>query len=385
MHRGRTRHAALAGLIAAAGVAWGGSPSAKDAPAERRAALAAQARALAARYGKQFPDGYETHVDARRHVVYVSALGPATLRRVRDTLGRYEDAQRKFLFPAPLRHNIVVLLPTLSDYRKICPNQKVLGFYNRRTHTLASITLSGILVHEFTHALHNNDQLHSGQRHAVWVCEGLATLFQSADVEAGRLKPKSDASLTGLRAALRKGKSVPLAEMFRMSHAAFSDRAEPCYAQSRWVMAYLLARGKLREFYGLYKSHYRSDPAGQIALRVCTERPLKQFEREWREWVLRQPAPWRPLHRPKAHLGVRMEKADAGVQVTGFVRGSVAERAGRLRKGDVIITVGGKPTPTTRHLAEAVQACKPGETVDLEIIRDGRTQTLKHLLGLVRK
>jgi serine protease DegS len=99
--------------------------------------------------------------------------------------------------------------------------------------------------------------------------------------------------------------------------------------------------------------------------------------------VLREEPPWTPAHPPKAHLGVKMQAVEGGVEVLGFLRNSAAERAGRLQIGDVILSVAGQATPLPRDLTAAVQLCRPGETVDIEVIRDGRAMVVKQLLGLM--
>ena len=80
-----------------------------------------------------------------------------------------------------------------------------------------------------------------------------------------------------------------------------------------------------------------------------------------------------------------MAEAPEGVKVTGFVRNSAARRSRQLKVGDVIISLAGKSVPTPRALTAAIQSCAPGQIVDIEVIRGGRTTAIKHLLGLMPK
>lgn len=52
-----------------------------------------------------------------------------------------------------------------------------------------------------------------------------------------------------------------------------------------------------------------------------------------------------------------------------------AEQAG-LQKGDVIVSVNGKPVEETRHVIDTVSAMAPGTRVEIEIVRDGKPRSL---------
>jgi len=347
--------------------------------------LAAEARDLAEVYHRRFGEEYTTRIDRRRRIVYVSALDEQTLGKVERMLGHYADAQRDLLFPQPLVRNIVVVLPTLRDYRKSAPPRDVAGYYRPATHTLTSLSVSDVLIHEFTHALHHSDQVRANQRHPVWLMEGLATLFQGAWAESGRIAPRLDPSLATLQGAAEAGNLPALDDLCTMDQAAFSDRAEIAYPYVRYVMLYLYRQEKLKAFYATYKSDYAADPTGRKALEAVLGEPLETVEASWRQWLGALEPPWTPANPVVAHLGVRMLPAERGVMVDGFLRGSVAERAGVLQVQDVILSVAGRATPTPRDLAPAIRACRPGETVQIEILRGGERQVVTHVLGAVRR
>jgi hypothetical protein len=348
-------------------------------------ALAAEARDLAQVYQRRFGEGYTTHIDRRRQIVYVSALDRQTFRTVERMLGRYSDAMRERLFPQPFLWNVVVVLPTLRDYRKAAPPGEAAGYYQPATHTLTSISVSDVMLHEFTHAMHHSDQVRANQRHAVWVTEGLATLLQGAWSETGRIAPRADPSLAVVQGAVREKTLPSLAELCDMNHEAFQAIAEVAYPYVRYVMLYLYRREKLEAFYGAYKASYASDTTGRKALETVLGRPLEAIETAWREWLLALDPPWTPAHPVVAHLGVRMQPAEGGVMVDGFLRGSAAERAGVLRIQDVILSVGGRATPAPRDLGPAVRACRPGETVEIEILRGGERMVVTQVLGAIRR
>jgi len=357
---------------------------AKDPPATK-VDLAAEARSLAERWGKNLGQGYTTRIDSRRHIVYVSAVDPAAFAHVVKLLAAVHDAQATGLFPRRLRRNVTVILPTVKDYRRLVPNAKAHGIYTPRNRALVSISYSTVLVHEFIHALHHNDQVVARQNHPIWLIEGLAMLYQASVLKDGRFEVKDPGSLAGLQSVIKAGTVRPLKQLCRMTPKAFMASAESAYRQSHHVMLYLHRQGKLRAFYTTYKATYAQDPTGAKALAQTLGKPLDRVEADWRKWVLACKPPWRPAHARSAHLGIRMAKSDQGVEVSGFLRGSTAQRAGLLKGGDVIISLAGRPVRSARDLSAAVQACRPGQIVEIEIIRAGRTVMLKHRLGLAPK
>ncbi|MBN9622120.1 MAG: PDZ domain-containing protein, partial [Actinobacteria bacterium] len=83
-----------------------------------------------------------------------------------------------------------------------------------------------------------------------------------------------------------------------------------------------------------------------------------------------------------AYLGVSTGTATetAGAQVAEVVQGSPAAEAG-LRQGDVITALGEEKIASTEDLVAAIAAREPGETVTLEVERNGRSTALKVTLG----
>jgi len=68
-------------------------------------------------------------------------------------------------------------------------------------------------------------------------------------------------------------------------------------------------------------------------------------------------------------------KETAGALVSGVEANSPADKAG-LKRGDVIISLAGKPVTDATTLRNLVTATAPGTVVDVTIIRDGKKQTL---------
>lgn len=379
----RLAAAALAACLAAWPATGPAAPPPGAPPA--KIDLAAEAKALAARWSERLGQGYTTRIDSRRHIVYVSAIDQKAFRHVTALLGTVHDALAKRLFPRPLQRNVTVILPTVKDFRRLVTNTKAHGVYDIANRKLVSISFSNVLIHEFIHALHHNDQDAANQRHPTWIVEGLAMLFQASQAKAGKFEIADSGAPAQLQAALKANKAHSLADLSRMTQKAFMADAELCYRQAHQVMLYLHEQGKLDAFYAAYRSGYARDTTGTEALSAVFGKPPAQVEADWRKWVLARKPAWQPRRQRLAHLGIRMAKSTDGVEVTGLVRGSSAHRAGLLKKGDVITSLARRQVRVARDLIVAVQSCRPGQIVDIEIIRNGRPLILKHRLGLAPK
>ena len=62
------------------------------------------------------------------------------------------------------------------------------------------------------------------------------------------------------------------------------------------------------------------------------------------------------------------------------VRDSPAEAAG-LRQGDIIVKVYALPTDSDHPLDATLSEFAPGDTISLEVLRDGQTQTVSLTLA----
>jgi S1-C subfamily serine protease len=84
----------------------------------------------------------------------------------------------------------------------------------------------------------------------------------------------------------------------------------------------------------------------------------------------------------RAYLGISVgDTGGQGVYVGSVTPGGPAAKAG-IKVGDVIISVGGKPTPTIDALSVVLATRKPGEKVDVVVRhQDGKKQTLQVTLG----
>lgn len=83
---------------------------------------------------------------------------------------------------------------------------------------------------------------------------------------------------------------------------------------------------------------------------------------------------------PLARLGLRPWEPRGSIIVRRVEEGAAAALAG-LRVGDVVTGVGGVPISRASELVEAIRQ-HPGERVELDILRDGRPQTVSVIPGM---
>jgi hypothetical protein len=324
---------------------------------------------------KKMGDGYAGLVDRERHIVYVSALDEEHFRQTRELLAAYTDAQARTLLDVHLPWNLLVLLPTAEDYKKLGIDHNFIGLYEPGKHKLTAIDRGVVLLHEFTHALHHADQSTVKQSHPPWVSEGLATLFESARITPAGLEPQMDLRLVALQKAIRDKKTVPLADLFKMGNKSFLAQQELAYAQSRYVMLCLHQQGRLRDWYKRYKATFAEDPSGTAALEVTLNNKLPAIESQWLDWAaaLKPPASRRA---EKARLGLEVQDDASGVKVSALVEGGAAKQAGRIDVGDVIQEFNGQKVGNIAEFIAAVRSAGPMQTVAVKLLHQGRPVTV---------
>jgi S1-C subfamily serine protease len=87
-----------------------------------------------------------------------------------------------------------------------------------------------------------------------------------------------------------------------------------------------------------------------------------------------------PDGRAVAYLGVSTRQSVGGVTVVGVGAGTAAAAVG-LQPGDVIVGIDGTAVESTDDLGSVLAARAPGDTITLEISRDGGARTVQATLG----
>jgi hypothetical protein len=236
---------------------------------------------------KRFGDaGYHYAIDPEQRLVYAVALDEPAFERLRASLREQAAAMQDALFENKPEAFVTVLMPSVTDYGKLVRFRNVPGLYVDDMKTLvAKFDAGHVMPHEFAHALHAADLAPSGQKHAVWVAEGLGVLCEAADFTGGRFTPRDNPRFAALPAAAGRKAIIPLDRLVAMDPQAFRQRPNLTYGQSGYLMLYLWDKGLLRKFYDTYKSTYATDATGRAALEQATGKPIGQVHEDWRLWL----------------------------------------------------------------------------------------------------
>jgi len=317
---------------------------------------------------RELGEGYVYEIDPDNRFIFATNTDRTTLEALRRRLVMQARSQWDMLFANRPDHYISIVLPSPADYRRIVPRRGVGGFYNRENRMLIAQRMGQIMQHEFTHALHNGDIEALNQEHPVWLAEGLAGMFESAQFVGEKLIPADNYRLATIQNAARNRRLIPLAQLLRMEQDAFVRRANFAYGQAYSLLLYLYEHGLLRTFYDSYKQDYAMDPTGRQTLERTTGMSLAELEQAWIGWMLQRTPPPLTTGPDGAWLGVRFGSANDGLRIDEVVVNGPAARAGIL-PGDLIVGLDDVDVRDQESLMPLLAERQPGERVVLRIRR----------------
>ncbi len=103
--------------------------------------------------------------------------------------------------------------------------------------------------------------------------------------------------------------------------------------------------------------------------------PVSAFQNDWEKLVSGEMWGAKPLGQ-NAVLGVNGVNTDQGCKVVGVTRGFPAQIAG-IKENDVIIQLNNQRITGIEQLAEVVQRYKPGQSIQIKLIRDKKTMSFE--------
>ena len=257
---------------------------------KRRAELAKEGiRAKVKFFRKILGENYHCEVLDKERFALILGVPKKEYLKVKKRLKELCDGLRELLFEHPPDSYItVIVVSSMEDWtRKLRRSPRSAGGYTPEDMVLA-VRRMRALFHEFTHALHFADQDALNQKHPVWICEGLACLFEAFRKKKNGIVGVSNHRLGRLKEQIRGGSVISWNRLFRMGRWEFMRCSRSAYAVAGFIMRYLQDKGLLSRWYKEYTRHYKEDPTGAKALEKVLGCGTEEAEHKWRKWVLQQ-------------------------------------------------------------------------------------------------
>lgn len=321
---------------------------------------------------RKYGSDYLIEIDHERKLIFATNVDRDTLERLKQELTKQTKAMWSGdLFDNKFEKYITVIVPKPNSVKAL---KNIGGFYRPDKYMLVARSIGYVMRHEFTHALHFADIALRGQRHPIWVLEGMATLYESSEYnKEGKLIPGKSMRLYTLKRYQKAGKLFPIKEFLKMDHRTFMDRKKVglAYAQSRYFMKFIYDQGKLKQWYDAYCKNHKQDKTGQKAIEQVFGVTIEEFEKQWHAYIKKEKLP--PMG-PKAnqpYLGIGSKPTVDGLEILRVVKGSGAFKAG-LKKGDVMVGIDGKRIIDRSDLLKITRAAKVNQVLKIRIRRDGK-------------
>jgi hypothetical protein len=325
---------------------------------------------------KQLGDKYIYEVDPDAKLIFAANTDSQTLSAVKKWLSAQARSQWQQLFEHHPDQYIAIVLPTAADYHKMVRMPGVLGIYNHDSHMLIARSLGQVMTHEFTHALHAADLDPLGQEHPIWIVEGLASLFESAQFEGEKFVPRDNFRLSIIQAARRRKQLIPLEKLFKLKQPEFMANPMLGYGESSSVLLYLYEQNLLRPFYDLYKTDFKKDSSGKATLEEVTGQTLEEFEASWQKWMMKRRPPAMDTGRDGVFVGIQYAQANDGLKVEDVIAKGPGDKGG-VKPGDIIVGVNGGDMRDTLSFIPLLKTFKPGDRVTFKVRRGSEYVDLK--------
>lgn len=317
--------------------------------------------------------GYRYETDEHRKLNFATALDEVSYSEMRRMIEKQADHLADTLFDAMPGYFVIIAIPSPADANRLLPDAQVGGMYEHPRRRLISRDIGYLLRHEFTHVMHWGHMERLGQKHPLWVQEGIATLYEDYRFrEDGTVEflPNTRHNIAKRRTA--SGGAMRWRDLLTLSETDFMRRATHLYPQTRAMLMYVADQGKLHAWYGALVEHFDEDPTGRLAFEKSFDKPLDDIERDWRRWLAAQPLHTDQLRAGDASLGVEVDSdaANDGIVVRRLLPNSGARNI--LRPGDVIVALDGTPVRSHEELTSALGGRSVGEQVVVRVRRAGR-------------
>lgn len=316
-------------------------------------------------------DSYRYERDHERGLSYATYLEASSHERMKELLSDLEAHLRSAYFGKSPEEPVLVAIVRPEHAREYLEREEVKGMYLHRARRLVARDVGQSLTHEFVHLMHFAHMERTGQRHPIWVQEGLASLYEAYELRPnGKVIFQPNIRFNIARKQVLAKSAKPWKELVSMPAESFMKEAEFLYPQVRSMFEFFAREGKLEALYKAFGTTSSADPDCSSAIERTFGEPLAKVEDRWKRWMIDRGAVDDTVSRKDASLGITVEDAGDGVRVRSFVIDSAAKAAG-LRVGDVILEIGRTPVRNREELMIAVARLEVGVRVDVTYRRDG--------------
>lgn len=321
--------------------------------------------------------GYRYEDDPDSSITYATFLDAASHARMTRMLGDLERHLLRAYFGKPPNERLLVAIVRPGDAGKYLDRPEVRGMYLHSARRLVSRDTGQSLQHEFVHLMHFAALERTGQRHPMWVQEGLASLYEDYTLAAdGSIEFHPNIRFNYARKQVLADASMRWDQLFALSNEEFMREAERLYPQVRAIFEFLARERKLEEFYRQLCRTWDDDPDGSSAMEKTFGEPLARIEDRWKKWIRTRGEVDDQIDGDDASFGFVALDAGDGIAIKEFRPRSAARAAG-LRVGDVVFEVGGVPVRNRDELLLAVARLSVGTPVVVRYRRDGRESSVE--------
>ena len=227
---------------------------------------------------------YRYEVDTAQRLIVISALDERSDASVRRLLGTHADHLHQTLFPSP-RNYVLVVIPTSEDARGLLTRPNVAGLYNHRRRELVTLGHPRALRHELVHALHHGHMDQLGQEHPLWIQEGLASLYESYELDHGTARFQPNDRHEQVKTLAINGWLLSWSQLAAIEPEAMRSEAFRAYPQLRSIFRFFADQGKLESWYRAYIDSFDTDQTGIAAIESVFGRPIDEVEATWLQWL----------------------------------------------------------------------------------------------------
>ncbi len=326
---------------------------------------------------------YNYTKDEKLRIAYASAFDTITSRQAREDIRNVADWAIEHVFynlddydPAHPDPWALVVLPTQQHFMGWAretygdipgsATSQLGGAYDHDSKELVAIDLGSTLRHEFFHVLHWRSVDRLGQRHPVWIQEGLASLVEDMDqTRRGRYEPVASWRTNSIKRLAEQNKLPAIRDFASMTRERFTGfRPLRNYAYARCVFMLLHEMDLLDNWYRTYTMGFWEDPTGVEALEAVTQLSDAEFDERLRQWALALPEVYEQNRPPRLGIGVQLDLAQGDGPVVRKLAHENARRAG-LRPGDIITGLDGRSVRDLNEFYRVLTGLEAGQRVDL--------------------